>query len=206
MIKIALSMGQIYDEKRNETRDFIDSKLISFLEKCFKCQIYLINNFHHKNKKNILNLKKYLIQNKINFIILSGGQNIGDNKLRDLTEINLLKFAINKKIPLLGLCRGMQLINLYFKGKLKKIKGHVSKKNKIYLSKNEKSRIVTCYHNNGIKALGNGFFHLHKSNDCEIESIKHKSQRLFGIMWHPERFKKFQTDDIKLIRDFLKKK
>ncbi len=121
-------MGQVYIKERRETRDFIDNKLFFFLKECFNCEIHLINNFNKINKKNILNLRDYLSQNKINFIVLSGGEDIGKNKLRDTTEKNLLKFALQKKIPLLGLCRGMQLINLYFKGKLKKIKGHIKKK------------------------------------------------------------------------------
>jgi len=100
----------------------------------------------------------------------------------------------------------MQLINLYFKGKLKRIKGHIGKKNNIFFLKKRKSRKVTCYHGNGIKILGDGLYILHKSSDNEIESIKHLNKRLFGIMWHPERFKNFQSDDINLIRNFFKNK
>ena len=198
-------MGQIFIKERNETRDFIDNKLIYFFRKCVNCQIYLINNFDKKNKKNILNLKNFIIKNKINFIVISGGENIGKNKLRDFTEINLLKYAIEKNIPLLGLCRGMQLINIYFRGKLNKIEGHVAKKNNIIDYKSKKYRKITCYHGNGIKKIGNGLYFLHKSSDNEIESIKHRSKKLFGIMWHPERFKFFQNKDIELIRNFVKK-
>ena len=206
MIKIALSMGQVYIKERNETRDFIDNKLFFFLKECFNCEIYLINNFNKINKKNILNLRNYLTRNKINFIVLRGGEDIGNNKFRDFTEINLLKYSIQKNIPLLGLCRGMQLINLFFKGKLKKIEGHIKKKNKLYLKSEKKYRKVTCFHGNGIKKLGNGFFVMHKSYDNEVESIKHKNKKILGIMWHPERFKNFQKSDIKLIRDFAKSK
>ena len=197
-------MGQIFIKERNETRDFIDNKLIYFLRKCFNCQIYLISNFDKKNKKNILSLRNFIIKNKINFIVISGGEDIGKNKLRDFTEINLLKYAIEKNIPLLGLCRGMQLINIYFKGKLKKIKGHVAKKNSIFYLNSKKFRRITCYHGNGIKTLGDGLYFLHKSSDNEIESIKHKFNKLLGIMWHPERFKFFQNKDVKLIRNFIK--
>ena len=121
------------------------------------------------NRKNILNLRNYLTRNKINFVVLSGGEDIGKNKFRDFTEINLLKYSIQTNIPLLGLCRGMQLINLFFKGKLKKIEGHVKKKNKLYLKSEKKYRKVTCFHGNGIKKLGNGFFVMHKSYDNEVE-------------------------------------
>ena len=98
----------------------------------------------------------------------------------------------------------MQLINLYFKGKLKKVKGHIKRKNKIYLKNEKKYRKITCYHGNGIEKLGSGLLVLHKSHDNEIESIIHRNKKLLGIMWHPERFKNFQKSDIKLIRDFAK--
>jgi len=205
MLKIAISMGQIYLDKRNETRDFIDNRLILFLKKCIRCQIFLVSNISNNSKKNILDLKKYLKDNKINFIVLSGGTNVGENKLRDLTENTLLKFALDNKIKLLGICRGMQLINLYFKGKLKKIKGHVAKKNKIYSLENKKIRIVKCYHDYGIHSLGNSLKKIYKSSDGEIESIQHISKNILGIMWHPERSNNFQNDDFKLIKNFLKK-
>ena len=206
MIKIALSMGQEYIKDRNETRDFIDNKLIYFLKKSLNCEIFLINNFNKINKSNIRNLNKFLNSNKINLIVLSGGQNIGTNKLRDSTEINLIKFALKKKISLIGFCRGMQLINIFFKGSLKKINGHVSKINKIYDLKNEKIKKKICYHGNGILKLGKGLKILHKSSDNEIESFVHKSLKILGVMWHPERVKIFDYDDIKLIKKFFSNK
>jgi len=206
MIKIALSMGQTYIKDRKETRDFIDNKLFFFLKECFDCEIHLINNFNKINNKNSLHLRKYLSQNKINFVVLSGGEDIGKNKLRDATEKCLIKFATNQNIPILGLCRGMQLINFYFKGKLKKIKGHIKKENKIYFNNEIKYRKVICFHGNGIKKLGNDLQVICKSHDNEIESIKHKSKKILGIMWHPERFKNFQNHDIQLIRNFAKSK
>ena len=106
---------------------------------------------------------------------------------------------------LLGICRGMQFINLFFKGKLKKIKGHVTQKNKIYSLKSKKCRTIKCYHNNGIKTLGKDLKKLHKASDGEIESIQHVNNRIFGIMWHPERSKKFNNYDLKLIKNFFKK-
>ena len=96
MIKIALSMGQVYIKERKETRDFIDNKLFFFLKECFNCEIHLINNFNKINKKNISNLRQYLSQTKINLIVLSGGEDIGKNKLRDTTEKELLKFTLQK--------------------------------------------------------------------------------------------------------------
>ena len=111
MKTIAISMGQQFIKSRNETIDFIDKKLIEFVSLQLNFQVILISNFIQKNlnkQKKRLNL--LLQSNKIKGIILSGGQDIGTNKLRDKTEITLIDFAIKNKIPLIGICRGMQLI------------------------------------------------------------------------------------------------
>ena len=69
----------------------------------------------------------------------------------------------------------MQLINLYFKGKLKKVKGQTKRKNKIYL-KNEKNIENYLHYGNGIEKIGSGLLVLHKSHDNEIESIIHRNK------------------------------
>ena len=57
--------------------------------------------------------------------VLSGGQNFGINKDRDRTETILLKYASSKKIPVLGICRGMQILGLYDGSVLDSLKDHV---------------------------------------------------------------------------------
>ena len=38
---------------------------------------------------------------------------------RNKVEKSIIKFSIKNKIPLLGVCRGMQLVNIYFGGKIR---------------------------------------------------------------------------------------
>ncbi len=78
--------------------------------------------------KSILNSNK----KHLNLIILQGGNDIFDSskeiKNRNDNENLIIKFAIANNIPLLGVCRGMQLINLYFGGKIiKKKKAYANK-------------------------------------------------------------------------------
>ena len=58
-------------------------------------------------------------------LVLSGGEDFGVNKMRDLTEIKLLKYFVQKKKPIVGICRGMLLISKFFGAMLYKISGHV---------------------------------------------------------------------------------
>ena len=43
---------------------------------------------------------------------------------RNKVEKSIIKFSIKNKIPLLGVCRGMQLVNIYFGGKIR-LKNHM---------------------------------------------------------------------------------
>ena len=91
--------------------------------------------------KKIFNFFKKL---KIKGIILSGGNDI----------INILKtfygkLLINcgKKKILLGICHGMQMIGIFYKSKLKKVKNHVNKMHKlINNTKEQYPKIVSSYH------------------------------------------------------------
>ena len=71
---------------------------------------------------------------KIDGIIFSGGNSLNkyskseENKSRDRFEKKLLKFFLNKKIPKLFVCRGMQLIADFYNIRLFKTNRHVKKK------------------------------------------------------------------------------
>ena len=70
--------------------------------------------------------------------MFSGGDDIGKYKLRDDTEEVLLSYAIKKKIPIFGICRGMQLIGKYFNVKLIKVNNHVKLEHYIFSEKKKK--------------------------------------------------------------------
>ena len=70
-------------------------------------------------------------------ILITGGNSLESDKEEDVLrkEFNLkvIDFAIKEKIPLLGVCYGMQIINHYFEGTLSRCSPdvHVNKKHKI---------------------------------------------------------------------------
>ena len=104
--------------------NYFENKKINYIQ--FPNSIKLTNNILKKKKLNL------------NFIIFPGGCDINNkkpNKLRVNVEKSILKFAIKKNIPLIGICHGMQLINVFFKGKLSRINGHMKKHKEIYLKK-----------------------------------------------------------------------
>ena len=133
-------------------------------------------------------------------IVLSGGNDIGLFSLRDKTEYLILDYALEKKIPVLGICRGMQIMSRWAGTKLKRVEGHIRKRHNL---KGEIKKEVNSYHAYSIAECPKGFKILALSEDGEIEAIRHSSLPLEGWMWHPEREYKFSNDDINRLKNYL---
>ena len=97
-------------KSHQETRDCLDQNLILFLQHLDLLSIP-IPNFKTNIKKSIdFIFKKF----PPSAIVLSGGNDIGEYKNRDILEYYMIDLAIANNIPLIGICRGMQIINSYF--------------------------------------------------------------------------------------------
>ncbi len=184
--------------KHFEKRDNIDFRFINLIEK-LKLSPIILPNFLSRPREFVKLIKPKAI-------ILSSGGDINKKDERYKNEEILIKFAINKNIPLIGICRGAQRINKFFNGKLKKINNHVKKKHQIFgeIVKNKKI-FVNSYHDYGIKqdTLGDNLKILAYTKDNYIECFCHNSLKILGIMWHPERNLKLSLFDTKLIKKFL---
>lgn len=138
-------------------------------------------------------------------ILFTGGNDLvsfgGNAPERDETERRLIEYALEKEIPLLGICRGMQMIADYFGGALEKVDGHIRVNHPIEGAISRKA--VNSYHGMGIKDVTAPLIAMAKSNDGIIEAIKHGTYSIAGIMWHPEREKSFPPEDIDLISNFF---
>ena len=105
---------------------------------------------------------KYLKNYKFKGVIFSGGNDLyrycknKENLLRDKLEKKLINFFLKKKIPIMFICRGMQLISSIYNIKLEKTLNHVTKNQKIIL-KNKKILNVNSYHNYLIKKIPKNF-------------------------------------------------
>ena len=169
---------------------------------------------------------EYLISmvSKIDGLLLPGGGDVNPflygqplmpgignlEPLRDKVEIKLIELCIEKNIPILGVCRGFQLLNVYFKGTLIQDiykyyniaidhRGGVGPKwtpiHNVSLSEvcdfyriYGKSTIqVNSVHHQIIDKLGDGLMACGYSEDGIVEAFYHKENtKIFGIQWHPE--------------------
>ena len=125
--------------------------------------------------------------------VLSGGNDIGACKERDQTEGWLLDYAMERELPVLGICRGMQMMGAWAGVTLKPVMGHVRVRHQL---DGEISGEVNSYHKLGLSECPQGFRVLAKSVDGEIEAIGHRELPWEGWMWHPEREKSFHSRDI----------
>ena len=201
MKKIGISQ-RLALTKYGELRSQLDLRLLNLISHCGYNPI-IIPYFDFKNKsKSLKRLSNWLNENKFSGIILSGGDDIGKFILRDDCENLLIKFALKRKIPVFGICRGMQIIGRYFKVKLIKVNNHVKKNHFIYFKK--KKLKVNRFHNFAIKKCPKNFEIEFVSNDGSIESIISKSKKIYACMWHPERYKKFKKPDIKNLKKLFK--
>ena len=167
--------------------DFIDHYWIKIFERK-KINYSLLPNNLYLSKK---------ILKKNNLLILTGGNDIisnkKDSKIRNKIENNLIKEAIKLKIPIIGICRGAQLINLYFGGKIRKISSHMRTRHNIFLEKNNIIKInklnVNSFHNYGIahQDLSKKLKAIGVDKQKNIEMYELKKNKILGIMWHPER-------------------
>ncbi|UCD03748.1 MAG: gamma-glutamyl-gamma-aminobutyrate hydrolase family protein [Candidatus Woesearchaeota archaeon] len=216
---------------RNKNGDLIDNlenNYINYLEK-FGIKLITIPN-------STKNFNYYFEKLYISGVILSGGnsvrpKNYGGEEYksddfseeRDEIEKNMLKTSIEKNLPVLGICRGMQFINVFFNGKLisnikeeieSKIE-HVAKTHKIKIIdevvKKElcKEANVNSYHNQGVnsKTLSSELKPFAIAEDGIIEGIFHPKLPIAGIQWHPERNKLDHDEQLneKIIKLFINK-
>lgn len=160
--------------------------------------------------------------NLIDGLILSGGPDINPiyygedfkekigviSPERDDNEIKILKEFLKTEKPILGICRGHQLLNVYFGGTLYQdlsyfemeplkhrqdlypeleIHNVAIEKNSILENLYGESIRTNSFHHQAINKLGEGFKVIAKSSDGIVEAIEKIDHKFcLGIQWHPE--------------------
>lgn len=174
------------------------------------------------NFKNIEDSREII--NRLDGIIFTGGEDISpllfnEEPLKETTEISynrdrmemeLLRLAYKKKLPILGICRGLQVINVFLGGTLyqdipsqiENAHGHVSamdltegyhsidliKETRLFDIIKEEKIAVNSQHHQSIKDLGEGLKISCKAPDGVIEGIESidSDRFLLGLQFHPE--------------------
>ena len=170
---------------RRECRDALDQKLVSFLLESGFIAVPVPNAMmsNPEAKVSSQHFDTFISKIKPQAFILSGGPNIGENVLRDKTELEIINYAEKNKLPLVGICRGMQMMAYRAGGiSIVPLTGHAGTHHEI---SGEIFGKVNSYHDFGISDCPNDYENSF-INDNSIEAIKHCELPWEGWMWHPK--------------------
>ena len=109
----------------------------------------------------------------------------------DGLDLQIIEYAVTHNKPLFGICRGLQIINIYFKGTLKQhVLNHDVGSHKIVLVDQfldfPELEIVNSFHHQSIKKIGQNLRVLYYSLDGEIECFIHEKHPIVAVQFHPE--------------------
>ena len=223
MKKVGITSGFMYP---NSGQKIYSNKTLSYVEKDFvryfaqkDIMVVIIPDIDDKS------LATILLQ--LDGVVLHGGSDVapepyGENpigywlgdKIRDDYELKVIDFAYKNKKPILGVCRGCQILNVYFGGTLyQDIPTQIGTRVKHYdeisydenyhkvefvgnnvLSELYKNHIgekyVNSIHHQSIKTIGEDMEILCISpDDGVVEAIQYKKTtpgKILGVQWHPE--------------------
>lgn len=160
---------------------------------------------------------------KLDGVVLSGGADIDPDYLeelpidgidinpeRDKPELILIKLLIDRHVPILGICRGMQMLSAALGGKLyqdiytqhnvdcichsqKIARGltshsvNIQKNTLLYSIMNTDCLDVNSFHHQAVKSVPKGFVVSAVAQDGIIEAMESVDyQPILGVQWHPE--------------------
>lgn len=138
-------------------------------------------------------------------LVLTGGNDLaaygGDAPERDEAEQVLLAHMRSRARPVLGVCRGMQILLHIVGVPLRQINHHAGTRHP--LSGAWGGREVNSFHNWAAVGAAGPFEVMAATAEGAVEAIRHPTERLVGIMWHPEREPAPEAADVNLVRSLL---
>ncbi|MEC7052813.1 gamma-glutamyl-gamma-aminobutyrate hydrolase family protein [Streptomyces collinus] len=128
---------------------------------------------------------------------------------RDAWELALIDAALAAGVPLLGICRGMQLLNVALGGTLvQHIDGHAEVvgvfgghavkpvPGSLYAGVVPEETFVPTYHHQAVDRLGEGLVPSAYAADGTVEAVELPSADwVLGVQWHPE-----MGEDVRVMR------
>ena len=145
------------------------------------------------------------------------------NPLRDEYEILLVKKAAAQGIPVLGICRGIQVLAMALGGSIHQdllgIQNIQHEQNaprwapshKVELKKNSRlaswlaadNLYTNSFHHQAVRDVPEGFRISGWTSDGVVESIEHEELCLVGVQWHPEEMSHCEVLAARIFQEFV---
>ena len=209
-LRIGLTQRVSVVEEYGERRDCLDQAWPELLDKMGWHPVPLSNT--------VDNVETYLKAAALDGLILTSGNDLAHlpgatnpAPERDQFETKALEFAMNNELPVLGVCRGLEVLVDVFGGTLTRIDGHVAVDHKLLFETSEitwhpgvelpAEATVNSFHEWGIErdSVPEPLEVIGTASDGTVECVAHTTDPLIGIMWHPERRSPSATLDRELL-------
>ena len=158
-------------------------------------------------------------------LLLSGGADIAPDRYgakaetdlyppeldRDAFELAMLDQAVARKLPTLGICRGLQMINVHAGGSLHQhVPEHAAFDQSTTHLHHEvtieaesalgamygETRAVNSLHHQTVDQLGDGLRITARDGDGSVEGLEHADLPIVAVQWHPEMLPTAPTDPV----------
>jgi len=122
-------------------------------------------------------------------------------RMRDDAELALLRAALDRDMPVLGICRGIQVLNVGLGGDLDQhLEGHrhdppgqfvqhdvaIEPETRLGRILGDRTTVMS-HHHQGLKALAPGLVETARAEDGLVEAVEAPDRRFtVGVLWHPE--------------------
>lgn len=159
--------------------------------------------------------------NHADALILSNGNDLGDDPVRDSTERALLQAFRREGRPILGVCRGLQFLNSAFNGTVTRDltestsarESHAGHPHMVRIHGQEFQKIfgahykVNSYHDDAVRAedMAPDLETFATADDgALVEGLYHPDEPILGLQWHPERPLHRSEPTDRLVEHFLR--
>jgi putative glutamine amidotransferase len=191
-VRIAITQRVEDLADRGERRDALDQRWCELVERAGLAPVLVPNR--------VDDVTGYVEAMGADLLVLTGGNDLshlpGARSVapeRDERERALLAYAIARGLPLLGVCRGLQLIVDALGGDLSPLAEHAGSEHAVRVVDDRwpgpGAARVRSYHDWGVRpdAVGPELVVTAYAEDGTVEGVRHADLPIVGVMWHPER-------------------
>lgn len=124
------------------------------------------------------------------------------DSVRDAEEQALFDSFFTRSKPVLGICRGMQAINVFLGGTLQQhTDGHANCCHAVHCigwlaEQIGANAMVNSYHHQIVDRIADDLTAVAHAPDESVEALVHPSAALLGVQWHPERMVPSICEDV----------